>query len=56
MGEKEDPSGPKPITSRLGFMDGEFEVPDDFDQVDAEEITALFEADNLFPVETKLGG
>ena len=38
-----------PPTSRIGFMDGEFTVPDDFDQMYADEIVALFEADNLFP-------
>lgn len=28
---------------RIGFMDGEFSVPDDFDQMYAEEIRAMFE-------------
>jgi hypothetical protein len=48
MGRKEI-SNATPTTSRLGFMNGEASVPDDFDQMDAEEIIALFEADNLFP-------
>jgi prevent-host-death family protein len=30
---------------RLGFMEGEIEVPDDFDRIDAEEIRKLFEGD-----------
>ncbi|HEV8030814.1 MAG TPA: type II toxin-antitoxin system prevent-host-death family antitoxin [Stellaceae bacterium] len=29
-------------TQRIGFMDGLIEVPDDFDQLGAEEIEALF--------------
>ncbi len=28
--------------SRLGFMTGEFSVPDDFDQIGSEEIESLF--------------
>ncbi len=48
MGPKET-ANTSPVTSRLGFMDGEFTVPNDFDQMGAEEIIALFEADNLFP-------
>jgi prevent-host-death family protein len=28
---------------RLGFMDGEFTVPDDFDRMGSEEIVSLFE-------------
>jgi hypothetical protein len=48
MGRK-DISNTAPAASRIGFMDGEFTVPDDFDQMYAEEIIALFEADNLFP-------
>ena len=38
---------PKPAnvstSRRIGFMDGEFSVPDDFDQMYAEEIRAMFE-------------
>jgi prevent-host-death family protein len=30
---------------RIGFMDGEIKVPEDFDQMDAEEIQRLFEGD-----------
>jgi len=30
---------------RLGFMEGEIEVPDDFDRIDAEEIQRLFEGE-----------
>lgn len=30
---------------RIGFMDGEIRVPEDFDQMDAEEIQRLFEGD-----------
>jgi prevent-host-death family protein len=30
---------------RIGFMDGEIRVPEDFDQTDAEEIQRLFEGD-----------
>lgn len=52
MGRKEIANA-TPATSRIGFMDGEFTVPDDFDQMDAEEIIALLEADNLFPPREK---
>ncbi len=34
----ETPAKPRPI----GFMEGEFEVPDDFDRIGQEEIEALF--------------
>lgn len=30
-------------TSRLGFLDGQFSVPDDFDTMFADEIQAMFE-------------
>jgi prevent-host-death family protein len=30
---------------RLGFMEGEIEVPDDFDRIDADEIRRLFEGE-----------
>ncbi len=30
---------------RIGFMDGEIRVPEDFDRMDAEEIERLFEGD-----------
>lgn len=33
----------RPTPQRLGFMTGQFEVPEDFDTLGAEEITALFE-------------
>ncbi|MDR7117706.1 hypothetical protein [Caulobacter sp. BE254] len=36
---------------RLGFLDGEFAIPDDFDTMDAEEIRAMFEDGPLFPEE-----
>ena len=32
-----------PRKSRLGFLDGRFEVPDDFDTMMADEIQAMFE-------------
>jgi prevent-host-death family protein len=31
---------------RIGFLAGQFSVPDDFDQMHAEEIVRLFEADS----------
>jgi len=31
------------IASRLGFMAGEFSVPDDFDQMGRDEISGMFE-------------
>ncbi len=34
---------PTPRKSRLGFLDGRFEVPDDFDTMMADEIQAMFE-------------
>ena len=36
---------------RIGFMEGQFEVPDDFDTMFAEEIRAMFEDGPLFPDE-----
>lgn len=30
---------------RLGFMEGEIEVPDNFDRIDADEIQRLFEGE-----------
>lgn len=33
----------EPVMRRLGFMSGEIRVPDDFDQLGAELISALFE-------------
>jgi prevent-host-death family protein len=38
----------KPI-QRIGFMEGQFEVPDDIDTVFAEEIQSMFEDGPLFP-------
>ena len=32
-------------TKRIGFMDGKFNVPDDFDTMGAEEIRRMFEGD-----------
>jgi prevent-host-death family protein len=37
-------------TQRIGFMEGQFEVPDDFDTMFAEEIRVMFEDGPLFPV------
>ena len=34
--------GEKPAHNRLGFMAGEIEVPDDFDEMGEEEITRQF--------------
>ncbi len=34
---------------RIGFMEGQFKVPDDFDRMHAEEIRAMFEDGPLFP-------
>ena len=36
---------PAPVTSRLGFMKGEFTVPDDFNEMFREEIEAMFNGD-----------
>lgn len=39
-------NAPEPAAiQRLGFMEGEIEVPDDFDRIDAEEIRKLFEGE-----------
>ena len=39
------PRGTEPDTShRLGFMQGEFSVPDDFDQMGKDEIVHMFNA------------
>ena len=35
---------PPPPKSRLGFLAGEFDVPDDFDTIGSDEIQAMFEA------------
>ncbi|MGE7470790.1 type II toxin-antitoxin system Phd/YefM family antitoxin [Bosea sp. NPDC003192] len=32
------------LVRRIGFMDGEISVPDDFDRMGAEEIVSLFES------------
>ncbi|HEV7323591.1 MAG TPA: type II toxin-antitoxin system prevent-host-death family antitoxin [Bosea sp. (in: a-proteobacteria)] len=32
------------LVRRIGFMDGEISVPDDFDRMGAEEIVGLFES------------
>ena len=39
------------LPQRIGFMEGQFEVPDDFDTMFAEEIRAMFEDGPLFPDE-----
>jgi prevent-host-death family protein len=36
----------KGIARRLGFMEGEIEVPDDFDRIGCEEIATLFGVGN----------
>jgi len=36
----------QPAKRRLGFMQGEFTVPDDFDTMFAEEIQAMFEGED----------
>ena len=33
-----------PVPQRLGFLEGEIAVPEDFDRMGAAEITALFES------------
>lgn len=38
---------------RLGFMEGQFEVPEDFDTMFAEEIRSMFEDGPLFPDEAE---
>jgi prevent-host-death family protein len=37
--------GPSSTMKRIGFMEGEFEVPEDFDSMGAEEILAMFEGE-----------
>ncbi|MDO8351185.1 MAG: type II toxin-antitoxin system prevent-host-death family antitoxin [Gallionella sp.] len=37
------PLGKADTSSRLGFMAGEFSVPDDFDQMGSDEISGMFE-------------
>jgi prevent-host-death family protein len=32
-------------SSRIGFMDGQFNIPDDFDRMNEEEIRQMFEGD-----------
>lgn len=39
-----DEAAPKPV-KRIGFMEGEFTVPDDFDTMGQEEIEKLFYGD-----------
>ena len=36
---------------RLGFLDGELAIPDEFDTMDADEIRAMLEDGLLFPTE-----
>ena len=40
---------PPPASRRLGFLAGQFKVPDDFDRMDEEEIRKLFEDGDLEP-------
>lgn len=48
----------KPKTKRrVGFLDGQIEIPDDFDRMYADEIAALFEGDDVLTVaETEVPG
>ncbi len=39
------------VQRRIGFMEGQFEVPDDFNTMFAEEIRSMFEDGPLFPDE-----
>ncbi len=39
----------KPKKRRIGFMEGEIVVPDDFDTMMADEIEEMFYGDSLFP-------
>lgn len=39
------------VQRRIGFMKGQFEVPDDFNTMFAEEIRSMFEDGPLFPDE-----
>ena len=42
---------------RVGFLDGQIEVPDDFDRMYADEIVALFEDEDMVTVaETEASG
>jgi len=36
----------KPVSRRIGFLDGAFKVPDDFDTMFADEIVAMFEGED----------
>jgi prevent-host-death family protein len=36
----------QPAARRIGFLDGEFTVPDDFDTMFADEILAMFEGED----------
>ena len=36
-------AGEKPFKSRIGFLDGQFKVPDDFDTMLQDEIIEMFE-------------
>ena len=49
---------PKPgAKRRLGFMEGQIEIPDDFDHMHADDIVALFEGDDVPTVaEAKASG
>ena len=46
-----EPDPDAPVKRRLGFLRGQFKVPDDFDTMYAEEIRAMFEDGPLFPPE-----
>ncbi len=41
--------GEKPASRRIGFMKGEFTVPDDFDTMCQDEIERLFNDGPIFP-------
>ena len=38
------------VKRRVGFLDGQIEVPDDFDRMYADEIVALFEGEDVVAV------
>lgn len=43
------------VSRRIGFMDGMFSVPDDFNTMYQDEIIAMFEDGPIFPEETEDG-
>ncbi|MEO0566526.1 MAG: type II toxin-antitoxin system Phd/YefM family antitoxin [Pseudomonadota bacterium] len=36
---------------RLGFLDGAFDIPDDFDSIGSDEIDALFQGEDVGPTQ-----